>query len=206
MVWEWKHVERQESHQDWSWLHHPGLEPLHFLCSCSYYHGSTSQWKMDSCKLIFHISKSSKIKVVGRGKWDTVSMEFKLRYLSTRGKQLHEPSFFWTVQNFRSSIFWSAANGNSWKHCLISIHSVVVYYLPSTPAGWPKRTGSGQSRWKRPWRMRTFFQPQLSKATGAGELSGSDPWAWSFWLELTRAFRLRTNWSDRPDQTNGKRP
>ena len=38
--------------------------------------------------------------------------------------------------------------------------------------------------------------------TGAGELSGSDPWVGPFWPEpvlRTRAFHLRTDWSDRPD-------
>ena len=45
--------------------------------------------------------------------------------------------------------------------------------------------------------------------TGAGELSGSDPWAGPFWPEpvlRTRACHLRTDWSGRTDRTNGKRP
>ena len=39
--------------------------------------------------------------------------------------------------------------------------------------------------------------------------SGSDPWAGSFWTEpvlRTLAFHLRTDWSDQPDGTIGKRP
>ena len=38
--------------------------------------------------------------------------------------------------------------------------------------------------------------------TAAGELSGSDPWAGPFWTEpvlRTRAFHLRTDWSDRTE-------
>ena len=42
--------------------------------------------------------------------------------------------------------------------------------------------------------------------TGVGELSGSNPWAGTFWPEpvlRTRAFYLRTDWSDRPDRASG---
>ena len=44
--------------------------------------------------------------------------------------------------------------------------------------------------------------------TGSRELNGSDPRAGPIWPEpvlRTRAFHLRTDWSDRPDRTNGKR-
>ena len=44
--------------------------------------------------------------------------------------------------------------------------------------------------------------------TGAGELSSSDPWAGTFWPEpvlRTRVLHLRTDWSNQPDWTNGKR-
>ena len=43
--------------------------------------------------------------------------------------------------------------------------------------------------------------------TGAGELSGSDPWVGPFWTELvlrTRAFHSRTDWSDRTGWINRK--
>ena len=45
--------------------------------------------------------------------------------------------------------------------------------------------------------------------TGAGELSGSDPWAGLFWPESvlrTRAFHSRADWSDRTDRTSGMWP
>ena len=52
----------------------------------------------------------------------------------------------------------------------------------------------------------TILQLPALWPTGAGELSGSDPWAGPFWPELalkTRVFHLRTDWSDR---TVGKQP
>ena len=60
-------------------------------------------------------------------------------------------------------------------------------------SGHPKRTGSGQFKWKGPRCARTFFD--TTWPTGAGELSGSDP-AGPFRPEAvlrTRAFHLRTN-------------
>ena len=48
-----------------------------------------------------------------------------------------------------------------------------------------------------------------AQPTGVRELSASDPRAVPFWPESvlrTRAIHLRTDWSDRTDLTNGKRP
>ena len=55
----------------------------------------------------------------------------------------------------------------------------------------------------------TTLQIPALFATGAGELSGSNQWAGPFWPEpilRTRAFHLRTDWSDWTDRTDGKRP
>ena len=67
---------------------------------------------------------------------------------------------------------------------------------------------------KGPRRGRTIFpaitlQVPALWPTGAEERSGSDPRAGTFWPEpvlRTRAFHSRTDWSDRTDRTNGKRP
>ena len=79
----------------------------------------------------------------------------------------------------------------------------------------PKRTASGQFKFLgkvQVARVRfsaTALQIPALWPTGAGELSGADPRAGPFWSEpvlRTRAFRLRTDWSDRTDRTNGERP
>ena len=80
---------------------------------------------------------------------------------------------------------------------------------------WPtKKSSSGQFKWKAPRRARLHFPATTLQIlalwpTGAGELNGSDPWAGPFSREpvlRTRAFHLSTDWSDRTDRTNGKRP
>ena len=112
---------------------------------------------------------------------------------------------------------------------LLALHKAIVVYdqhrnvwseIPPSvlgrfqfvSSGRPKTTGSGQFKWKGPRHARTILPalvlqiPELWP-TGAGELSGSDPWAGQFWTEpvlRARAFHLRTNWFDRQDRTNGK--
>ena len=77
----------------------------------------------------------------------------------------------------------------------------------------PRRTDFGQFKWKGSIKARVYIFPATTSQvpalwpTEAGELSGSDPRAGTFWPEpvlRTRAFHLRSNWSDRTDRTNGK--
>ena len=84
--------------------------------------------------------------------------------------------------------------------------------FPLARSGQPKRTGSGQFKWKDPRRANIFPATTLRIPalwpTGAGELSSSDTEE-PFWPEpvlRTRALQLITDWSDQPDRTNGKRP
>ena len=68
-------------------------------------------------------------------------------------------------------------------------------HFPLVLYGRPRRTGSGQFIWKSQgarvhFSLQTLQIPALWP-TGAGELSGSDPWVGSFWTEpvlKTRAF------------------
>ena len=74
-------------------------------------------------------------------------------------------------------------------------------HFPLVRSGRPKRPGSDQFKWEGPRRARTFFPVTTLQTefalwpTGAGELSGSDPWAGPFWPKpvlRSRAFHLRT--------------
>ena len=86
--------------------------------------------------------------------------------------------------------------------------------FPFVHSDWLKRTGSGQFKWKGPRHACTLFPPQLSKFPHFGQPEWEN-WAaliheqGPFWPEpvlRTCAFHLRTDWSDRPDLTNGMRP
>ena len=81
--------------------------------------------------------------------------------------------------------------------------------VPSVRSCRPKRTCSDQFKWKGPRRARTTLLSPALWPTGAGELSSSDPWAGPFRPEpvlRTRAFHLRSDWSDRTGRTYGKWP